>query len=364
MNEDMQGGSIYGKGRKGQVMDVACVDSKSLCSKIINELENTGIPKIEVYTLDGKRRVLTDSEKIDFIGTISNKKELVAKEYLIASRAHNDFMNEIRMILKLQTFMKKDLNTLTTIGTLQNNIIGFSIKSKYFTFFKKCGENVYNLFHSIHKRDVNMMINHILSTLIHLNKYMFHMDLKLNNIIWCDSTQRFTMIDWEKSVEKDVLRKLSLTHGKTVYPTTWRVSPILVYIHRGRKIYSIEYSTAVLYTWINYRHNFKISYTDAQQMHEFLDEKVVTPMHTMIEETEYSDEQLYDKYCDTFDLYAFGISLLILCVCKKLSKTYFEFIESIMNVSHPNFAMNPTQALANYKRFLGKSRYTLRKKRY
>ncbi len=358
----MDGGAIYGSGKKGRVMDVACVDSESLCSKLVAAIQNTGLPEVEIYTLDGKQRFLTDSETLEFISAMANEKELVAKEYLIASRAPTDFKNEITMILTLQKYMKGHLDKFTTVGTFQKNIIGVVVDSKYYTFFRKCGKNVYGLFPTLKRRNIDMLIENILSTLVHLNKHMFHMDLKLNNIIWCESTQRYTLIDWEKSVEKDELRHLTLTHGKAVYPNTWRVSPILIHVHRGKDVYSIEYSTAVLYTWINYRHNFKISYADAQRMHDFLEEKVMTPIHTMIHDGKHTDTQIYDKYCNTFDLYAFGISLLIIAVRKNLPKKYFDFIESIMNIEHPDFAINPAQALGNYRRMFG-SRQTLRKKR-
>jgi serine/threonine protein kinase len=346
------GGAFYGKGTRGRVMDLACVDSQSFCHMLVSATTDRGLPEITVYSLKDKQRRLTDQESLQFISALSVADGLLVKHFIrSASKAVADFHNEFEGIRMLyNVFGTKGAHEHTTAALFPNSdIVGFSVDHRdYFVLNRKCGKTVAATTLKLH--DVLKMIKDVLGTLDILVRHdFFHMDLKLDNILWCPDTRRYTVIDWEHGLKRSQLeRMLVRDRDGNAYGSGLTASPIAIFLHNG-KTQLPQYSSAIImYAYKNFFGKRFISLSDARKFMAFVEERVQEPVKALLA-TDPSRTSLFRKYYRNFDVYSLGICLALLVFTRDLPAPFLELADSMVNVSHPRFAYTPADALANMR---------------
>ena len=87
------------------------------------------------------------------------------------------------------------------------------------------------------------------------------------------------------------------------------------------------------------------------EYYAILERCVILPCKSLLLSPE-SDEKLFTKYMNSFDLFALGISILI-CVInnQKLTVKYLPFIETLINYNHTHFSLTVEKAISNWYAF-------------
>lgn len=87
-----------------------------------------------------------------------------------------------------------------------------------------------------------------------------------------------------------------------------------------------------------------------KRLSEILGEQLIEPSRTVIKNK--SQKGLFEKYKSSFDVAAFGLTLLIICIRRSLPDKYFDFVYSLINPQRPDFALNPADALENFRKII------------
>jgi serine/threonine protein kinase len=345
------GGAIYGKGAKGRVMDLACVDSKSFCHTLVSAMtDRTGLPEITVYSLKDKQRRLTNKESLQFLSALSAAEGLLVKQFTRGTtKAATNFANEFEGIQTLHSIFG-DTGVLqhTTIAFLGGDIVGFALgHTDYYVLNRKCGKDVGSLMASLTLHEINKMLEQVLRTLDILVRHdFFHKDLKLDNILWCPDTRRYTVIDWDHGLKRSQLeRMLVRDRDGDAYGSGLTASPIAIFLDTGKTQATKYASSLAVYAYMNFIRKQSMSLTQARAFMAFVEERVQKPVKALLS-TKPSRASLFRRYYRNFDVYSLGICLALLVFTRDLPHDYLELADSMVNVSHPRFAYTPADALS------------------
>ncbi len=357
--KEMNGGDLYGKGAKGQVYDLACVDAQSVCAMLAQSLGAHGFPEIEVLTINNRRHRLSHDEALRFFAHLSAAQHLVVKEFTRSKHAVSDFSNELDGIRQLHRIFGTNLQKFTTVATLPDNIVGFTIDHRrHFVLSRKCGQNLYSAATHMSPTDYRKMLEDVLETLAAIQKKDFyHMDLKPDNIIWCEDTRRYTVIDWERGLSGSTLKRALLkgaasSTAETPYGSNFTASPIALQIYTGKPTTAKYASSLVVYGHLKHMEGYNISIPAVKEFIKFRKTRVYAPIKALLQ-TSPSRESLYERFHQNFDVFSLGITIAILAISRNLPRTFLSLAESFVAVNHPLFAVTPQAALENVRRFLG-----------
>lgn len=360
----MNGGDLYGKGVKGVLMDLACVDNKSFCYEFIKSAESHGLPEITVYTLDNKHYRLNHAETLKFISVLAAAEDILVKKFTRRrSDAAANFQNEFEGMQILRKIFRtpKELKAHTTAAILYPNILGFVVDRRdHYILNRKCGQTVIPMIKTMNRKTLDQMLKDVLETLVILGRHdYYHTDLKLDNILWCEDTQRFTIIDWEHGLKKSALEDILVKKRKgDPSGSQLVVSPISLFLETGR-VRALKYSNALsIYLYMNLVRKQSMTMSQSSEYNAFYEERIRLPAETEIAATitdihnQSQRAALFRKYHRNFDVFSVGICLALIYFIKKLPKVYLDLAETMVNVSHPDFAYTPEKALKNFRRLV------------
>jgi serine/threonine protein kinase len=161
-----------------------------------------------------------------------------------------------------------------------------------------------------------------------------HNDIKLDNIVLC--SDKYKLIDWGKSSSKDKLR----------FGTTTTASPIKYYIYSGLAAVGRHYfvKTKRIKSWYNFQEIVKTSEFRYQYA------RILKEYDAEIKST--TKQKLFEKYKDTFDVFALGMTLLYGVLHFSVDyEVYRPLIETLASVEKP---LNASEALLYAKKFFRK----------
>jgi serine/threonine protein kinase len=351
------GGAIFGKGAKGRVMDLACVDSQSFCHMLVSAMTDRGLPEITVYSLKDKQRRLDHEGSLQFLSALSVAEGLLVKQFTRSgTKAAANFNNEFEGIQTLHdVFGTTGVLQHTTVAFLPNtDTVGFSVNHRdYFVLNRKCGRDVGSLVVTLKLHDILKMMKDVLGTLDILARHdFFHMDLKLDNILWCPDTDRYTVIDWDHGLKRSQLeRMLVRDRNGDAYGSGLTASPIAIFLDTG-KTQATKYASAIaVYAYMNFIRKQSMSLAEARDFMAFVEKRIQIPVKALL-----TTHTLFRQYYRNFDVFSLGICLALLVFTRDLPHSFLELADSMVNVSHPRFAYTPSIALSNLERLFGGSK--------
>lgn len=377
------------------------VDEDTLHNILIRHMEATKrVTGVYAYTDAQRKRIRlsdTDTQRlVAFIGT-RRASEFVTKQYHndigdtpaepnVKSMSTKSFLSEldiVRMITRSLTM--RDLRRTTTLGAIpftltdtdtsttrsqqppqrQVNIIGIHVPSLgHFAFSTKCNTPM-DKFKFSNDTQMDSFVTDILHAFSCIHKAdVFHCDVKLDNMIYCSSDNRFKLIDWGKSATKDVLvrryARMSAFPNNTASPMAWLA-------------WGLSYSASIVYTSYTMLKHMKnmivcpriISFvTHAYESYEKALHCIVhesTGDHSIMKVP--SDFKLIEMsfrrkivrmYGNTFDLFDFGFILVSLsCAFSKVLSTNMvnkmnTFARRLTSYGDDNFIRDADEAIQSW----------------
>jgi serine/threonine protein kinase len=302
------GGEILGTGAWGTVIDTCDNSGNSLCSLI-------GTKDIVTVYYDDKNSVITDTQKFKKFVSYYNG---IAKTF---SR-EDKFIREIQENQKVLKIHRNYPKYITIDQPIYDGqfITGASIRKPnktyvYVIFGSKCNPK-----YELNYTNVFKFIADILEKIrvINSNGY-FHNDIKLANIMLCDG--QFNLIDWGTSGYQPKYHNAYDVGGAPIYTSPMKLYltskhnqfkyirrqniPYIVlksYILKGRKDY--DYLSHGVFTPDsdpNRKKYLEIKNLLIRRHEQFLD---------IIHQFDYDEQQIYDKYKLSFDVYMLGMTIL------------------------------------------------------
>lgn len=351
----MDGGHVYGKGKKGKVYNVACVDTHSLCYDIVSSPEKS----LVLYTLSDDRIPLSVNHNALFIELIANRKDLVIKQFPGNSVGRRSFYGEYDGILHLFEIYGKLWDQYLAVQTLPfkygrkiYNIIGFQYGSEYYVFNKKCTQNLTSMIETLTRKQIDQMIASILESLVILQKKKYtHNDIKFDNIMYCD--EKFKLIDWERALDIEQLQHRLLVRGDydKPYGSRFFMLPLEQYIYTNN-FASDAYSNVITYSIFHFTKKIPITLKEFHEYWNFYIEKCLNPTKRFVNVNKQSKLELIHIYKNSFDTFSVGIIVAIIAFIRNLPQKYLRFAESLTNIEHPKFALSAADALRNMREIL------------
>jgi serine/threonine protein kinase len=334
----MEGGKIYGKGFKGSVMNVSCNEEESLCTilkkmKILHIYDNTN----KVYAI---RDDLIDK----FLNIVYEQKNTVVKQI----KDKITFEDEIKNIRVLFGLFRKQTEKFTSFATLEFgglNIIGFAIPGKmHYILNKACSITLKGLIPTISLNSTNKMINDLLSCMKILHsRSTYHADIKPENIMLCEETYKF--VDWGNIKTESELKDLNVRP----YASEFYASPIQWKIN-GKDVSYGPVTRLRFLGKFKFITGYDISLGQFNFFWDMYMKVFVNPqLNAMMRD---SIQVLADNYYQCYSQWALGISLLILFVIRDYPKKYFDFVDTLLNIDHPQFSKTPTRIIQNFKQII------------
>jgi len=293
--------------------------------------------KIQLFLSNGKIKYLTDMIDINnFIESLREHTNFIAKIIKPASffsfkSTKDKFLIELKDNQKvIDAYPSKDAEkylTLTGLKFEDDSITGaiFAGDSAIYAIFNiRCNpEYVF---------DIKKFTIDILQSLDSFTGT--HNDIKLDNIVLC--SDRYKLIDWGKYSSKDKLR----------FGSTTTANPIKYYIYSGVASIGRHYfvKTKRAKSWYSFEEivkspEFKNEYF--RVLKEYDQEVASTPRRKM-----------FEKYKDTYDVFALGMSILYGVIHFKLDyEKYRPLIETLASIKNP---LNAGEALVYAKKFFRK----------
>ena len=272
--------AIKGTGNKGVVdrRHKRPVDEDTLHYILIRHMEAIKRPTVVYAYTDAQRKRIRLSDidarrLVAFIGT-RRASGFVTKQYHndigdtpaeplnnVQSRSTKSFLAELDIVrLITGSLTIRDLRRTTTLGAVpftltdtdtgttrsqqplqqRVNIIGIHVPSLgHFAFSTKCNTPM-DKFKFSSDTQMDSFVTDIIHAFSCIHKAnVFHCDIKLDNMIYCSSDNRFKLIDWGKSATKEVLvrryARMSAFPNNTASPMAWLA-------------WGLSYSASIVYT--------------------------------------------------------------------------------------------------------------------
>jgi len=324
-NKHKVGGEKIGEGVQGIAYDTGCaVSGPSLCKTLDKET----ITQIEIFKLDGNTEKVVDPKSIeDFKEKIAESHDSISKVFKPSGffslrSTRTNFLYEIKENLKvLKDYGKissKRYLTLAGLDGMIGAVITTASNTYHVIFNEKCNPR--------YDFDVEKFTLDLLKS---LEKYDGnHNDIKLDNIVFCNGTYKF--IDWGKAGPKN---ELIAGNSATTSPMKW-------YIYGGYSSLAKRYFASKIKQEVRSHPEFADTYKN------ILDE-----LDTALVETS-NRTTLMNKYKDSFDVFALGMTILYGIIEHKLD--YIKYRILIQRLTSLKDPMNPKQALVFSKKFFKK----------
>lgn len=355
--ENQDGGKVLGSGAWGQVSDL-CIDKSDLCHTLAN---NAIITAYTTYDANTDKFTNISLDKKLFNNWIKNNyHHKIVKKF--TSKAN--FEGELKEINKVANlYENKELITIEKPNIDDTEILGVEIKQNnkkfYISFGIKCNPN-----YKLDDKNIQQFIDNILESIKIINgENYYHNDIKLSNIIFCDSKNRFNLIDWGASrsiawTNSDSDEKLNKAiiecrnRGDPVFS-----SPMKLYIVYSKK-WSINTKNIPSFT-LNYElakgkkdwdylkdSELKKNIIDLLNIQHELFKKKLNEIKKFANDSVLSNtnavKKIFKKYYDSFDIYMFGMTLYHVMIKEKLfnkdpnkSKILLNYIQKLISLEKP-----------------------------
>jgi serine/threonine protein kinase len=363
--EIQKGGEVLGKGAWGEVSDL-CSDNSDLCHTLSNNSILTAYTKYDLNS-DKFNTMILDKKNFDeWIKTYHKNK--IVKKFI----SKTNFESELKEINKVANlYVNKKLITIDKPYISNHHILGIKIEQDnkifYISFGIKCNPN-----YTIADKNIRQFIENILESIKIINKEKYyHNDIKLSNIIYCDSENRFNLIDWgasrsidwNKSDSDEKLNKAideckirgdpvfsSPMKLYIVYANNWTLnttnipSITLKYeLHKGKKDWNYLKDRKLNKKIINLlkiQHN--IFTEELNEIKKKVNDKHLSNTNAV--------KKTFEKYHDSFDVYMFGMTLYHIIIKYNIFSTdankfniLSNYIEKLISLKTPlniNSAIN------------------------
>lgn len=318
------GGEKIGEGVQGIAYDTGCtVSGPSLCKTLDKET----ISQVEIFKSDGTSEIITDTSLIeDFKIKLGEAQMSISKVFKPSGffslrSTRTNFLSELKENLKvLKDYGTRSAKRYLTLAGI-DGIVGAVITggtTYYVIFGEKCIPN--------YELDVEKFTLDLLKS---LEKYEGnHNDIKLDNIVYCDGMYKF--IDWGKAGPRN---ELIAGNSATTSPMKW-------YIYGGYSVLAKRYFASKIKQEVKSHPEFADTYKN------ILDE-----LDTVLIENS-NRNFLMNKYKDTFDVFALGMTILYGIIQHKLDYVKYRIlVQRLTSLKDP---MNAKEALAFSKKFFKK----------
>lgn len=312
------GGTELGRGKYGRTIDVYDVTEPT--NSLFHLIESFD-GDIFLHRLTGKRILKHSNRLKEFLK--QNQSTLIVKEFETA----NSFTDELKINKIFSKLSNTEMRKFTTIakvniGPQQDDVVGIQT-DKYYIFLNKCDVSMNNFIFT-DQESIRLFITHILESFkkIHSSD-VFHCDVKLDNMIYCNRTKRFKLIDWGKSCNKQHLVKRYINHidrpSNTSSPMAWLAWGMGHYSSIIHMLYSFyRQLTNVLSCSIIGEHIFNSSKSFESYICNVISKTNEIPSNYTIHSKNIR-KKLVNEYASSFDLFDFGyIVLHILCKHKDI----------------------------------------------
>jgi len=325
------GGAKLGEGARALAYDIYSEGDESLYSITKNSTN-----KIELFFADGNSETITDKDKVDeFIESLKVSTESIAKIFkspkmFSFKSSRTEFIGELDINRKvIDSYGLKNAikySTLTGIKIKGKNVSGaiFSGKKSIYAIFNvKCNGH--------YDMNIKQFTLDILESLVHLSGN--HNDIKLDNVVEC--SDRYKLIDWDKFSDRDVIE----------FGSSATTNPIKYYVRTGHSI------VASYFFFGNRlqkgRHFYDRGKIKQQNEYKEIEEIIKIEYNDVVKQ--FSLKEIREKFKDTYDVFAFGISLLYGVIHFKLDyQKYKPLIEKLTSLKDP---LNAKEGLAFAKKF-------------
>ena len=324
------GGKEYGEGRYGKTMDVAHDASGQ---SVYDELllippERRG--DCVAWGISGKdKRPLTAADFEAVMRLLATEKSMVGKRFkddVISD--FSAFKIELAQMSKVSTALGAHLQRCSTIRSIRLphrgiDMFGLQTPIGCYLFTGKCTTPL-DRFHFTTSK-IDKFVRDILFCFARLHEgRMFHMDVKLDNMIYCKTDDRFKLIDWGNSDDMDGLLRRYVNQerprnsGSPFAWLAWGTGPALPIVHAAYMLYWHAYDSFTCGTFQRFTSRMQASF-DAKK------EQLIDAANTGRVIDDATRRKLLRTYARSFDLFNLGMTLVHLaCVYQpRINQTLF-----------------------------------------
>ena len=340
----MQGGKIYGEGVKGITMDISCIhgDKHTLCKKI----KKNKVSSINLISFHNKHKIKDIDAFVDYLSKLDDyvikifKSDKFSDIFNFFSITNSNFTNEMTGIKQIHRIYSKNLSKYTTIQKLNYHgfdFIGLELifendEVVHGTISRKCSYQV-DKYKFKNEIEFKIFISQTIESLSIMQSHNYaHIDLKPDNIIYCDSNKSFKIIDWE------LLRPLSWRKSKQYFANPTHSAPLAMFIYGNKpydKIYNSNKSKNP--TWHKSTEFNQILDTYKEQLEIIKKNK--------------TSRQLFHHYKYHFDMFALAMSFGHLLHKNQLNfKEFMPFILKMTSLIDSERFINASEALTWFKK--------------
>lgn len=213
------GGKKYGEGAVGIVYSYDKQNDEDN-EHFLEFLNNTKQNQFYVYVAKkGNVKVVNETKTKSFFNNIEGKNDLAVKIFPNDKKLEEELI-ETRKVMDIYSDVMSDFVTINSIAS-DEKIYGVKIdKNSYGIISRAANPDVISTFTNhkeniINAEKVKQFISDIMESIVFLNyKKHYHNDIKLPNIVYCSSTDKYTLIDWGtlSKIENDEQAKLDRNH--------------------------------------------------------------------------------------------------------------------------------------------------------
>ena len=327
------GGEKIGEGKCGIAYDVYSEESECLYALAKKNKTNS----IELFFINQKSKILDDPDEIEkFEESLKNAKDTVAKiikpvSFFSFISTTTKFLEEVKTnqetIDEYGPKNAKKYLVLSGVDFENNNVVAaifYGNANIHCIFNAKCVSN--------YDMNIKEFTIDLLESLTHLTKN--HNDIKLDNIVKC--SDRYKLIDWDNSGPRN----------KIIRGTITTCSPIKLYLYYGvSKIVKALFANSRLRRKEirGFGENNPESTSEYQEQYR----RIISEYDHVI--SLLNKTQLFEKYKETFDVFAVGMCVLFASIHYREDYTkYRDVIAGLTSLKEP---LNAKQALAFAKKF-------------
>jgi len=331
MKAILKGGKILNRGFKGVIINMYNDNPDDNHTLYKELLMNSGNKEISLITVDGS--ITLEDKDFDLILKLIKKrdkkvlvKKFVTSSFMFDSNAKN-FNSEIEGYRQLIQIFKDNVTKYTTIkkgfSYKHKDIYGITFNNNYYVFLEKCFNTLDNI--KFTEKTLAKCVKEIIEILdiLNANNYI-HNDIKPDNIIYCDKSKRFKLIDWELSSKLPTKPPPFYKGGTSLYnhPLKFYLGGLPGIIAKNLMMYSVN--VLGKHKWVGklkaYEHLQKLSKLSLEWI-----------LH---KENGNSSLQIHKKYYPFYDNYAFAVTIIFLAERNRM-KVPDDLIKKLMEPMLP-----------------------------
>lgn len=331
------GGSLLGEGITGKTVNVGCISGgNSFCKEIEGKVDL--VKEIIIYDSEKGSIFLKEKKDIlqfvDFVHSLHKKIAKVIKDPppFIKKSKQEIFFDELQSNRKIIDIYGTQSDMFLTIAPIKYKdlqILGAQVilsnaSPIYVVFGQKCK----NRFQILSSHKLKVWLNHILNSLIILQKKEFmHNDIKPDNTVLCDNT--FTLIDWGFACPMNY-KDFKKSDGDDMFisPIRWYITGTSKNESFNKLIEKTKRKNKRLYTSSIWRTFFS-----------YIEEEVNYALSLHL-----SHEQLFERYKYALDVMMIGITIVEVVHNSNLSWRFWKpVVEKLVSHREPMTAEKALQ---------------------